>query len=137
MTDNYTDQLHPNAIPVAPPLVIYSTDQRNNADFLAQNPNTTVIPAVSKVLPDDYLSYSSNNYDINAIPNSEEYPVATYVSDSSENLAVPENLLIDTSSYRLQSDANDGGIVYLASLTFDQISGAEDYEVRLSIVNDN
>lgn len=134
MTTNYTTQLHPNSIPKFPALVIYEDDERNNADFLRKNPGVTVLPKTAMPEGDIFENLTSGSYDLDEDETSiNDYPQNIYEPTENTLLSPPENLLIDDKSYKVQTDANDGTVLYRASLTFSKVTNAEDYEVRLTI----
>ena len=80
----------------------------------------------------DYLA--ENTYDLSNIKYYEDnFPNYLAVSDVILQNP-PQNLNIDsTTGFRLQTDANDGSVYYVANLTFDGVDEAYDYEVRINI----
>jgi hypothetical protein len=145
-SQNSSTTVDPTRVPSLPLLKIRSNDPRNNWSYLQDLDRPYEIIYVEEEdssdeyyegLDSEYLSHS----DPLSIANSGLGPARVYndvVMDevSPISLRSPENLTILTNSYRLNdySSAGDGSVYWTASLYFDDVDGAEDYEYSITAV---
>lgn len=130
---DYTEQTTNYQVPRNPVIYITEDDPRNTIEFLRENPGIQVIPSRSPVAVSQYDYLSSNTYDISNVRYYQDnFP--PYLEGAEPLQSPPQNLNIDSSTgFRLQTDANDGSVYYVANLTFDGVDSAYDYEVRINI----
>jgi hypothetical protein len=128
--------INPNRVDVKRALTIFSNDPRNNPDFLKKNPFTTVIDYV----PEDIEQQDLENLEDESITNPSPLDFSTSVfsdlnPDTSYSegpaLSAPQNITVG--NYELRY-SNDGTIYYVATVYFDDVSGADNYDYVLEIV---
>jgi len=136
--------VNPASIPSKKVITIYRDDPRNNADYIANssfainvldqdNPINNLDVKTSRVLtgeasnPEQYVVENTN-------PNSVNVDRLISESKTDTPLGSPENLYIGPTSWQLEdySSAGDGSIKWVASLYFDDVVGASEYEYTLN-----
>jgi len=131
--------VNPDKVSRVKSIIIQEDDPRNNQSFLESNPNVVVVPTYNSN-PDtfSYENISDENFDpivLNAefheiaIENHEELIPSPYFS-----LQEPQDLNIDSSTFKVQTDAADGTVYYTATLSFDDVDHAASYEVRINAI---
>lgn len=116
--------INPNRVNTTKFIKIFSTDPRNNPRFLQENPFTIVVDANfddDLEIVDDFLN--------------EPEPQDTAPDDDTSN---PENIVLkpptnlSISNFELKVN-NDGTVYYTATLSFDDVDGAESYEASFEV----
>lgn len=105
-------------------------------DFIIDEEDDTVsveAPPTSDDLFSETVDPETISLEVNFEPVVPE-PVETMSAITDFNLGAPENLSIDANSYQIEdvNAASDGIIRFVASLYFDDVSGAADYEYLIN-----
>jgi hypothetical protein len=141
-SDISTRYTNPNSISRGARNIITTTDPRNNALYLLLYPDTVVVDEES--LPnqpvDEDLATESTFYQEGLSPEYDAYTATpnNLVMAGQAILDTPENLSVSSDSFIIEdetSSSSDGTISYLATLTFDDVPGASNYEYIIGAVN--
>lgn len=123
--------INPNKVNTTKFIKIFSTDPRNNPQFLQENPFAVVIDSDfnDEIQPEDEFSYDivpepSDNNDSG--DNEEDDDPVTGL------LKPPTNLSIGNFELKI---SGDGTIYYTATLSFDDVDGAEYYEAKFEAIS--
>jgi len=132
--------INPITVPGKNKIQINADDPRNNESTLA---DTSVVYEVTEEFVDlDYLDqediyeeYFDEGTDPDVIMDENPYeevplPEDVMSSEAFGTLGIPQNLYIDPLSYQLEdsTSSSDGSVRWVASLVFDDVDGASDYE---------
>ena len=135
--------VNPVSVPKKKKKKIKKSDPRNNKHFLENSDEDYDIDdspeLTEEIESDDIGSSFDETYDPDTHLNTGFETAIPTPAETSEDLTVtqlnsPENLSIDANSYQL-ADTNassDGIIRFIASLYFDDVDGAQDYEYVLN-----
>jgi len=145
-SQNSSTTIDPSRVPSAPVIKIRSDDPRNNWSYLQDLSRPyEIIYVEDESSSDEYYEgldadYLSDN-DPLVIATSGILPAPVYNDNVMNEVAptslnAPQNLTILANSYRLSdySSAGDGSVYWTASLYFDDVDGAEDYEYSITAV---
>ena len=118
--------INPNKVNTTKFIKIFSSDPRNNPDFLRKNPFAVVIN-------DNFSSEYANEYEDIVEPVVPIDPEPPLPPNNSNVLPPPINLMVKNFSL---TKSGDGNAKYAATLTFDDVDDASDYDVLLVEVKD-
>jgi len=113
--------INPNTVNFTKFIKIFADDPRNNPAFLSANPNVVVIDVPYD--PDNENNVFYDDYDI-------DFDNTNSDNSNSTTIESPKNLSIGNFETKI---SNDGNVYYTATLTFDDIDYAVDYEYVLEI----
>lgn len=141
--------INANSIQGLRKIVIYSNDPRNNQSYLSELTLPYEIIPIENEYEKDFSygdfkaqDFTQENTDPSIIMSlGYEHPVTVNNFVSSEEgfgsmLNEPQNLAILSNSYRLQDygTSGDGSVNFIASLSFDDVIGATDYDFSITAV---
>jgi hypothetical protein len=136
--------VNPASIPSKKVISIYRDDPRNNPDYIANstftiniidgdNPINNLDTGVNRVLTGEASNPEQHILENRKV---DSFNVSTQVSElaTEASLGSPANLYINPQSWQLEdySSAGDGSIRWVASLYFDDVIGASEYEYTLN-----
>lgn len=145
---NLSPTILPTRIPNKPVLRIPYDDPRNNYSYLSKlsSPYEIVYDEEDTVDEDHYVEIDPLDSSSEAVdPSSILNLVGKNISSTDTNLMndnsvptllPPTNLSVSASSYRIQdgSSNSDGSVRWIATLSFDSVIGAYDYEYTITAV---
>jgi hypothetical protein len=128
--------INSNKVDTKRAITIFSNDPRNNLDFLTKNPNTTVIDYI----PEDIENENIDNLNDLSVtdPSGTDFSANVFndlnpETEYSESPIIlpPSNILVK--NYELRY-SKDGTAYYVATVSFDDVAGADSYDYVLEIV---
>jgi len=122
--------INPNRVNTTKFIRIFSNDPRNNSTFLRENPFTIVVNAISDVGGSDDLYIGDPFFPEQ--PSTPSDPDPNVDNPDISNLSAPVNLAVKNFELKL---GTDGTAYYIATITLDDVPGAEEYEAVLEIVS--
>jgi hypothetical protein len=142
--ENSEKFVNPASIPSKKVIDIYRDDPRNNPDYIAncgfainvidrENPVSNLDIKVSPVFTGEGFNPEQHILETNQTDSFNTNRLVA-VEQTVTPLASPENVYLDPTSFQLEDYASsgDGSIRWVASLYFDDVVGASEYEYTLN-----